>query len=193
MAQAAAKRMTVDEFLAWCPEDGTRWALVDGRPIAMAPTREPHGALVIALGSEMRAALRKRPECSVQTGTGVTPPDRDDTLLIPDLVVSCRPMEASRRSLTQPLALVEILSPSTGDSDRYTKLPIYRLFPSVREILLLHPARLYAELHRRLEGDSWLVDLVQGPEARLRLDSIGLDVALADVYAGVPLDEAEGA
>ena len=37
--------MTVAEFLAWCPEDAQRWQLVDGEPVAMAPTRNAHGAL----------------------------------------------------------------------------------------------------------------------------------------------------
>jgi Uma2 family endonuclease len=193
MAQAAAKRMTVDEFLAWCPEDDGRWELVDGQPAAMAPTTDAHGIILMTLGARMSACLADRPQCTLRTGVGLAAPDRDDTLFIPDLMISCRPVEPERRFIREPLVVAEILSPSTGDMDRYVKLPAYRQVSGIQEIVLVHPVRLYAEVHRRLEGDRWLVDLVQGPEARLRLESIGLDVALADIYAGVPLDEAEGA
>jgi hypothetical protein len=31
--------MTVAQFLAWCPDDGQRWELVDGAPRAVAPSR----------------------------------------------------------------------------------------------------------------------------------------------------------
>ena len=33
----APVNMTVAEFLEWCPDDGQRWQLVDGEPVAMAP------------------------------------------------------------------------------------------------------------------------------------------------------------
>jgi Uma2 family endonuclease len=192
MGETAAKRMTVDEFLAWCPEDDRRWMLIDGRPAAMAPTSDAHAVILIALGAEMRAALRSRPDCTVRSGSGLALQDRDDTLFIPDLMVSCRPVEPARRYIVEPTVVADILSPSTGEKDRYVKLPAYRRIDSLQELLLIHPGRLFAEVHRRLEGDRWLTDLVRGPEARLRLESIGLDIALADLYAGVPLEEEAG-
>ena len=89
------------------------------------------------------------------------------------------------------MSVSEVLSPSTANDDRQIKVPIYRQIPSIREILLLDPMRMYAEVLRRLDGERWLSDLAVLPDARLRLESIGLDIALADLYAGLPLDEAE--
>ena len=37
MADAAEKRMTVAEFLDWDDGTDTRYELIDGRPVAMAP------------------------------------------------------------------------------------------------------------------------------------------------------------
>jgi Uma2 family endonuclease len=192
MGKTAAKRMTVGEFLAWCPDDDKRWMLLDGQPSSRAPTSDAHAVLLVALGAEMRAALRGRHDCTVRSGSGLALQDREDTLFIPDLMVGCRPVEPERRYIAEPTVVVEILSPSTAEKDRYIKLPAYRRIASLEELLLIHPGRLYAEVHRRLEDNRWLVDLVRRPEARLRLESIGLDVALADIYAGVPLEEGDG-
>jgi Uma2 family endonuclease len=47
MSELAIRRMTLDEFLRW--EDGTdtRYELLDGFPIAMAPPARAHGVLYV--------------------------------------------------------------------------------------------------------------------------------------------------
>ncbi len=187
MADAAPKRMTLDEFLAW--DDGTdqRYELVDGVPVAMAPTRPAHGTLVGTLSGHLFMALQKRPPCRVQIEAGVRSPLRAESWFEADLAVTCAPIDPDRADIADPVLIVEILSPSTESHDRRRKLPVYRALPSVREILLVAQDEYYAELHRRLEGDRWLTDLVRGPEAVLRLDSVGLDLPLAALYANVPI------
>jgi Uma2 family endonuclease len=57
MAEPAIKRMTLDEFLAW--EDGTdtRYELIGGLPVAMAPSAQAHGILCATLGAMINAEL----------------------------------------------------------------------------------------------------------------------------------------
>lgn len=50
--------MTVDEFLAWDSGDGWMRQLVDGVPIAMAPSTPRHGAILNELGSLIRNHCR---------------------------------------------------------------------------------------------------------------------------------------
>ena len=42
MADLAEKRMTVAEFLTWNDGTDTRYELIDGRPVAMAPVAPSH-------------------------------------------------------------------------------------------------------------------------------------------------------
>ena len=58
MAEAARRRWTLEEFLAF--DDGTdrRYELFDGEIVAMAPTSDVHGALVMRLGRQIGNALR---------------------------------------------------------------------------------------------------------------------------------------
>jgi Uma2 family endonuclease len=186
MAEAALKNMTVDEFLRW--EDGTdtRYELVNGFVVAMAPPAPPHGRLAIALGGEIRAALRSRPHCGVYGEAGIARPDRDDTCYVADLAVTCDPPQPGDRLLRNPALIVEILSPSTAAFDRQTKVPDYRRIPSVQEILLIDTETVFAEVLRR-DRDHWITEIVQGPAATLSLGSLPLSIAMAELYEGIPL------
>ena len=67
-------RMTVAEFLAWDAPGETRWQLVDGEPIAMAPTSRTHGSLLLGLGSLIRNHLADAGNlCTVIAAPGFEP------------------------------------------------------------------------------------------------------------------------
>jgi Uma2 family endonuclease len=180
--------MTVDEFLRW--EDGTdtRYELVGGFVVAMAPPAPKHSRLAGRLGGAIEAALRSRPPCGVYTKAGVVRPDRNDTCYIADLAVSCEPLRGDDRLLRDPILIVEILSPSTTAFDRQTKVPDYRRIASVQEILLVDSDSVFAEVLRR-QGDHWITEIVQELAATLSLSSVPLTIAMADLYDGIPLPE----
>jgi Uma2 family endonuclease len=188
MSELAARRMTLDEFLAW--DDGTdaRYELIGGVPLAMAPPAEAHRILGMRLGSRIDAALGNRRPCNAQAEAGVLRPDRADAYFVADIAITYRPNQRRRQAIEEPILLVEILSPASERHDRQTKLPVYRLIESVEEILLLDSQSMYGEVLRR-EGDRWITELVQGPDALLRLTSVDLSVPIAELYDGIDLDD----
>jgi Uma2 family endonuclease len=188
MSEAAVKRMTVAEFLRW--EDGTdtRYELLGGAPMAMAPPAIAHGILALRLGARIDAALRSRSPCFGQSEAGIARPDRDDTCYIADLAVTCTPAERGQQLIQDPLLIVEILSPGTALYDRQTKVSDYRRIASVEEILLIDSASIFAEVLRR-EGDRWITEIVRGPEATLSLASIGLTTPMSELYDGIDLPD----
>jgi Uma2 family endonuclease len=75
--------MTLEEFLRWDDGPDTRYELIDGVPVAMAPPAEVHGILAVRLVSRIDAALatrrpampRSSPELSAPIGpTRITSP-----------------------------------------------------------------------------------------------------------------------
>src|SRR5215469_15126385 len=76
MAELAIKPMTLDEFLAW--EDGTdtRYELIGGFPVAMAPPARAHGILCARLAGMIDIVLRSRRPCTVQSEAGIARSDR---------------------------------------------------------------------------------------------------------------------
>jgi len=187
MAEPAIKRMTLDEFLRW--EDGTdtRYELVGGFPVAMAPPARAHGMLCARLAGIIDAAVRSRRPCSAQTEAGIARPDRDDACYIADIAVSCRPYQRGEQLVSDPVLVVEVLSPGTERYDRRMKVPAYCEIASLNEILLIDSEAAYAEVLRR-EGDRWTVALLHGREAILYLTSVELRVSMAELYEGIDIE-----
>ena len=181
MASPAPKRMTVAEFLEWDDGTDTRYELVAGRIVAMAPPAEDHGTIVMNLGRQI--GNRLTPPCRVLDQAGIALPGRDDAYYQADLAVTCAPPERGRRHVAEPVLLVEVLSPSTAQHDRGTKVPDYCELPSVREILLVSSQERRVQRWRR-SGEEWTVRDLIG-EAELRLETIDATIPLAAVYATV--------
>jgi Uma2 family endonuclease len=135
MAEPATRRMTLDEFLSWDDGTDTRYELWGGIVVAMAPPMARHGRLALALGGELRAALRPRPPCGAFSKAGIALPDRNDTFYVADIAVTCEALRAEDRLISNPVLIVEVLSPSTAATDRQIKIPDYRRIPSVQEVL----------------------------------------------------------
>ena len=55
----------------------------------------------------------------------------------PDMVVRCGP-SGNRTFMTDPIIIVEVLSPSTFDRDRGPKLEFYKGLPTVQHIVLAY-------------------------------------------------------
>ena len=187
MAQAASqRRMTIEEFLDWNPPGDTRYQLIHGSPVAMAPSLIAHQLLVARLMPLVQSRLR--PPCFVISEAGLRHPQRNDSFFLADLAVSCETAAQDRQFLVAPTLIIEVLSPSTAEHDRTTKVPAYRAMPTVQEILLIHPRKHYAEVYRRM-GELWITDLLVAGEAILRLDSVGLEAPLSLVHEGIELDQ----
>jgi Uma2 family endonuclease len=176
--------MTVDEFLVWEPDDPFRYELVDGVPVAMAPTSNAHGLLQSELAAIIRNHLRaNRPDCDVLSNPGVIPKLRPKiNFRIPDLGVTCAPVAPTEKSLPEPVLLVEILSPS-NQSDTMVNVWTYTTIPSVREVLVLHSDRVAADMLRRAEDGTWPDRTTPVTGGTLELTSIGFRVALSELYA----------
>jgi Uma2 family endonuclease len=61
-------------------------------------------------------------------------------LPIPDAIVLCGETQFSGDSITNPRAVIEILSPSTEGFDAGGKFKLYQLLPSFKEYLLIAQA-----------------------------------------------------
>jgi Uma2 family endonuclease len=149
--------MTVDEFLAWEPPDGSdRWELVDGAPRAMAPAAPPHGFIQAETARLIGNHLAERhPDCRVATEPGVQPKVRGKSnVRVPDLAVTCTRQEPGDRLLREPVVVIEILSPS-NKAETWQNVWSYVTIPSVREVLVVCSAEVRIDLLRRESSGAW--------------------------------------
>ena len=177
-------RMTVAEFLKWDSQDGLRYELVDGEPRAMAPASTVHGFLQNELGRLIGNHLREKASgCEVVANPGIVPRLLSEyNVRIPDLAVTCSPLTPEQATLSDPVLMIEVLSPS-NQAKTWANVWAYTSIPSVREILILPADRIAAELLRRSPQGEWPDRPIATAEGELAPESIGFPLALADLYS----------
>ncbi len=175
--------MTVAEFLAWNPGDGQSWQLVDGDPQAMAPGSRTHGTLQGELARLLgNHFVENGRACSVVTEPGIVPHvNAGHNYRVPDIAVTCTGYDTEEYAVSDPVLIVEILSPSNR-KETWANVWTYTSIPSVREILVLHSAAIGADLLRRRDDGSWPKDPEAIAGGDLTLDSVGFRAPLAALY-----------
>ena len=181
------ERITAREFLALdLPDDGWRYELIDGIVVAMNPPGSPHQVLAGRLNGHLfTAQQRTLPDCDLRPQAGIAPDGLDDDQMYEaDLALTCAPYEPGDQGVvTDPILIVEILSPSTDAKDLKRKLPRYKRIPSVAEILYVHTEKPVAEIYRR-RGDGWEVQLLTTGDT-IELETVGLSLLVAELYRGI--------
>lgn len=105
----------------------------------------------------------------------------------PDLSVVCGAAQFSddkHTLLTKPTLVAEVLSVSSANYDRLPKVNFYRSLTSVQGYLLLEQDRAFAQLYTR-QGVGWLLREFEECGTTVPLASVGIDLALAEVYRNV--------
>jgi Uma2 family endonuclease len=180
--------MSVDEFLNWDSGDAVRYELVDGEPRAMAPASRTHGTLQGRLATLINNHLdRENRPCSLVVEPGVVPHLLSDyNMRVPDLAVTYALYQTEEAAvLTDPILLIEILSPS-NQAKTWTNIWAYASIPSVQEILVFWADRIGAELLRRSPQGEWPARPV-AVSGELMLESIGFRTNLTELYRGTRL------
>lgn len=121
--------------------------------------------------------------------------DRTGLYTYPDIVVLCGKGEydpLDEDTLTNPTAIIEVLSPSTEKYDRGAKFRNYRQIPSMKEYILVAQDEPLCDRYVRLADDSWALVSFVGMEAVLEFGTVPAKVPLGEIYAGVNFEDAAG-
>ena len=144
------------------------------RNLVVTLVNQLHGGPFEVFSTDLRlrvnaARLYTYPDIMVVCGPPQTPPDTDDTILNPKLII-------------------EILSDSTKNYDRGEKFQYYRSLQSLDIYLTVSQDVPQVECYCRTDAQSWLMTEYQGLHAVVSLESIGATIALADAYYGISFD-----
>jgi Uma2 family endonuclease len=185
---APTARMTYAEYLAAEAASDVRHEYLNGEVWAMAGGTPEHAALALAVGSELRQALRGKPCRAYSADLRIRIVDTGLSTY-PDVSVVCGQLETApddKDAVTNPIVLVEVLSESTEGYDRGAKAAHYRRIPSLREYVLVSQAEPRIEVHRRAESGRWEL-LEARPGETIELVSLGARLDVAAIYAN-PLE-----
>lgn len=110
----------------------------------------------------------------------------------PDVSVVCGDVkfhDGKKDIYTNPVLIIEVLSPSTSGYDRGIKFHSYQNIKSLKEYVLISQDEPLVEKYVRRSDGNWLYSKIEGLESGVEFSSINCRVSLTDIYAKVDLTD----
>lgn len=176
--------ITPEDYLAVEMASDTRSEYLKGEVFAMVGTSSMHNVIVLNIAQTLRNLLRGRP-CQIFAIDIKLRVESANAYFYPDLMVTCS--DKDRRSdfiKTEPILVMEVLSPSTALFDRDKKFACYRQLPSLQEYVLVDTEQVNIECYRRADGGEWIMH-PYGVDESVTLHSLNLTFPIASAYQDV--------
>ncbi len=188
MSQALVRPVwTWDAYLEWENRQEIRYELVDGQVHAMGGGTGNHDIICNNLRGELRTQLRGTP-CRQQGPDFKVHAGQNGRY--PDALVDCGPLPGTRLYAEAPVAVFEVLSASTAWIDQGLKLRDYDATSSIRFYALISQEENRALVYRRdATGRLGIqaAELLEGIDAALAIEDLGVQIRFADLYEGTRL------
>jgi Uma2 family endonuclease len=178
-------RMGKSEFLTWVQAHEGRYELAGSRVVMMTGGSRGHAILVrrLATALEKRLDVNRWTVLTSDFGVELGP----STVRYPDVVVDVASGRLKDLTATAPAVIAEVLSPSSVKDDLGPKADEYVRLPSLSAYLVLAQDEPKASVWvRGVGGFALEPEVIEGSDAVMAIPSLGIDLPLAEVYAGIP-------
>ena len=188
-SQAQTNWFTIDEYFALERASERRFEYREGEVVCMSGGTREHAA--IARNILRHLANRIPKTCEAYGSDLALWAPAGLPYRYPDASVVCGGARFRTihgvDALENPVLIVEVLSPTSTDFDRGTKFEQYKSIPSFAEYLLVAQDRVHVA--RRIERDdgSWNETVFESLSAVIHIDTVGIDLALSEIYEGIPI------
>lgn len=156
----------------------------NGEMFAMAGADRLHNLIVSNLIRCVGNQLRAR-DCNVYPSDMRVKIAKLIKYTYPDIAITCGTENFEDDhvdTLLNPVVIIEILSTSTEAYDRGRKFQHYQFIESLAEYILITPDAVRVEQFARQSDRTWLYSEYQNLEDVVKLESVGCELALEEVY-----------
>ncbi len=158
-------------------------------PEELAGASESHNTITLNIAVLFRLNLTGR--CRTYANEMKVWIEKKNKFYYPDVLAVCGELEfyKDRRTiLVNPTIIVEVLSGSTTMKDRTKKLWAYQSLDSIQEYIMISQDEPVVEKYARRNNDEWGYSAIIGLESSVTFESIGLTLALKEIYELVDLE-----
>lgn len=189
MQPAIRHAFTRDQYLELDIGSEERHEFYRGEIFAMTGGTFNHAAISGNLFSTLKDRLRGKPCQPINGDMRVHTPAGLDTY--PDISIYCgRPeLQDNQRTLLNPVALFEVLSPTTRDYDRGDKFSLYRSITTLDHYVLVDSESILVEHYRRIRAGEWLLHEYRMLEDVVDLAVADVGLALSEIYDQIRLEQ----
>lgn len=189
MSVVPKRKLTPAEYLAIEKSVEERNELLDGVMRPRERSSQRHNTISSNLSGEIGKRLKGGSSFCLSLTQRVHV-ERTDAFFYPDLLIVFGNVHLSQDdpdTIANPRVIVEVSSDRLESCryDRTTKFRHYQQLPSVQEYLLIAQDEPLCERFVRQADGSWALVSFVGLDAVLALNSVPVQVPLADIYAGI--------
>ena len=178
-------RMTRDEFFAWAQRQDARYEFDGVAPVAMGGATVRHNQITANIVGALRARLRGTGCRSLGPEAGVA--TIGDAVRYPDALVTCSKVSGDSYLVPGVIVVFEVISPTSGRTDRIIKLGEYAAVASIRRYIILESAGIGLTVFARQDGmQPWLASALTEQDT-LSLPEIGIEIPVAELYEDADL------
>jgi len=176
--------MSREAFFDWADSQDAPYEFDGFQPVAMTGGTIRHNLIIKnitrALDSRLPGGCRSLgPEAGIRT--------IGDAVRYADALVTCAQFDDTAREVPGAVVVFEVLSPSSGHTDRIVKLREYRAVPSIRYYVIVEHASAAMTLHARPGGNTDWTATALTAEDTLSLPEIGIEIPVAEFFVGTSL------
>jgi len=191
MALPQQTHWTESEYLAFERESAFKHEFLNGEIVAMAGASRYHNLIVSYTIGALTAKLRGT-RCRVYPSDMRVHMPASGDYAYPDMSIVCgedKFRDDQFDTLTNPIIIIEVLSPNTEPNDRGIKFQKYRQIETLQTYVLIAQDQPRIEWFTRQPSGQWLLTEAVGLEAKVDLAAANCELALAEVYAEVNFEE----
>lgn len=114
-----------------------------------------------------------------------------NSVFYPDaLVIADKPEFWHQRKdiITNPLVVVEVLSPSSKPYDVFEKFHLYQELPSFCEYIIISQSEIAIEQWYRKDIDTWVKSEMNALEQFLKIPSLNIEIPLSEIYDDIEFE-----
>lgn len=159
----------------------------NGKIIAMPGASYVHNRIATNLLTLLNVALQSTNYEANNSDTKIHIP-KLASFVYPDAVVICEKPEFYKNRtdiITNPLLVVEVMSPSTEDYDRSEKFYLYRTLPSFKQYVVVHQKLVLVTSFFKLNDKDWRTEDATDLTENIYLQAIDVTLKLSDIYRGI--------
>ena len=159
--------------------------------VTMGLTTLWHEAIIMNLGGILRNLFIEKDDFLVLgSNSGVQIPKFEGGYYMPDvMVIKGEPDFKSKSNciITNPLIIIEVLSPSTKNFDLSEKLPEYKRLDSLQQVIYINPKKVNVSTYTRTENhNAWINQDFYSLEDSIEVE--GISVLLSDIYSKIKFE-----
>lgn len=174
--------LSFDDYLCGEQETPTRHEYLDGQAYAMAGASEQHNTIAGSLYAQIEMALREGCRVWQSDMKVIGKCDGKAFAYYPDIMAACGENTGNQYVRTNPILIVEVLSPHTARIDRSEKFTHYTRLDSLLEYVLVSQDTPYLCIFRR--RNAWRMESFYA-EDTFTLESVNLTLPVVHVYRRV--------